>query len=90
LLADAGGHVALDVQFKIRSTWDTIMSELQTLEKNIERLSPDDLKKFRAWFAEFDARVWDAQIEADSKAGKLDALVAETLAEHATGKSREL
>ena len=90
MLADAGGHVALDVQFKIRSTWDTIMSELQTLEKNIERLSPDDLKKFRAWFAEFDARVWDAQIEADSKAGKLDALVAETLAEHATGKSREL
>lgn len=66
------------------------MSELQTLEKNIERLSPDDLKKFRAWFAEFDARVWDAQIEADSKAGKLDALVAEALAEHAGGKSREL
>lgn len=46
MLADAGGHVALDVQFKIRSTWDTIMSELQTLEKNIERLSPDDLKNF--------------------------------------------
>lgn len=52
------------------------MSELETVEKNIERLSSDDLKKFRAWFAEFDARIWDAQIEADSKAGKLDALVA--------------
>jgi hypothetical protein len=66
------------------------MSELETVEKNIERLSSDDLKKFRAWFAEFDARIWDAQIEADSKAGKLDALVAEALAEHAVGKSREL
>lgn len=54
MLADADGHVALDVQFKIRSTWDTIMSELQTLEKNIEKLSPDELKNVRAWFAEFD------------------------------------
>ncbi|MGH8521983.1 MAG: hypothetical protein ACREU9_11315, partial [Gammaproteobacteria bacterium] len=79
-----------EVQLKSRGKWDTILSELETLEKNIERLSPDDLKKFRAWFAEFDARVWDAQIEADSKVGKLDSLVAEALAEHAAGKSREV
>jgi hypothetical protein len=51
---------------------------------------PEELKKFRAWFAEFDARAWDAQIEADSKAGKLDALVAEALAEHEAGETREL
>jgi len=66
------------------------MSELEKLEEHIERLSPEELKKFRAWFAEFDARVWDAQIEADSKAGKLDALAAEALAEHKAGKTREL
>ncbi len=58
------------------------MNELEKLEEGIEQLPPDDMKKFRAWFAEFDARVWDAQIEADSKAGKLDFLVAEALIEH--------
>ena len=66
------------------------MSELEKLAEHIEKLSLEELKKFRAWFAEFDARVWDAQIEADSQAGKLDALVAEALAEHRVGKTREL
>jgi hypothetical protein len=66
------------------------MSELEKLAQRIENLSPEELKKFRTWFTEFDARVWDAQIEADAKAGKLDALTAEALAEHKAGKSREL
>jgi hypothetical protein len=66
------------------------VSELETLERYIERLSTSDLKKFRAWFAEFDARAWDTQLEADSKSGKLDALIAEARTEHAAGKSREL
>lgn len=66
------------------------MSELDKLAERIEKLSPEELKKFRAWFTEFDARLWDAQIEADSKSGKLDALAAEALAEHKAGKSREL
>jgi uncharacterized protein YfaT (DUF1175 family) len=66
------------------------VSELEQLAKHIEKLSPEDLKKFRAWFVEFDARAWDEQIEADSRAGKLDSLVAEARAEHKAGKTREL
>jgi hypothetical protein len=66
------------------------MSEFERLAGRIEKLSSEELKKFRAWFAEFDARVWDAQIEADSKAGKLDGLVAEALAEYKAGRTREL
>jgi len=66
------------------------MTELEKLEQRIQRLSPDELKRFRAWFAEFDARVWDEQIEADAKAGKLDKLVLEALSEYKTGKKREL
>jgi hypothetical protein len=34
--------------------------------------------------------VWDRQIEADSKAGKLDRLIEKSLAEHEAGKSRPL
>jgi len=66
------------------------MSELEKLEQRIQGLSAEELKRFRAWFAEFDARVWDEQIEADAKAGKLDELVSEALSEYKTGKKREL
>ena len=66
------------------------MTELEKLEQRIQRLSPDELKRFRAWFAEFDARVWDEQIEADAKAGKLDKLVSEALSEYKSRKKREL
>ncbi len=48
------------------------MSEVEQLEARIQHLSPQDLAKFRAWFFEFDARVWDQQIEADLRAGKLN------------------
>jgi hypothetical protein len=66
------------------------LSEVEQLEKRIEKLSPEDLAKFRAWFLEFDARVWDAEIEADLKAGKLKGLIAEALADYKAGKTREL
>lgn len=66
------------------------MSEVEQLEDRIQHLSPQDLAKFRAWFFEFDARVWDQQIEADLRAGKLNGLVADALAEYKAGRAREL
>jgi len=65
--------------------WRCLLSEVEQLEKQIEKLSPEDLARFRTWFLEFDARVWDAQIEADLKAGKLKGLIAEALAEYKAG-----
>lgn len=66
------------------------MSELERLEKAVEGLSPGDLARFREWFAEFDARLWDAQIERDAKAGRLDSVVAEALDDYRAGKTRDL
>jgi len=66
------------------------MSELDQLEQRIQKLSPDELAKFRAWFIEFDHLIWDRQIEADSKAGKLDGLIAEAQADYKTGNAREI
>jgi hypothetical protein len=66
------------------------MSAVEQLERQIEKLSAAELAKFRAWFFEFDARVWDAQIESDLKAGKLQGLIAEALADYKAGKVREL
>lgn len=66
------------------------MSEVEQIENRIKNLSSQELAKLRAWFAEFDAQAWDRQIEADSKAGKLDHLIEKSLAEHKAGKSRPL
>ena len=66
------------------------MSEIEQLEKTVSNLSPTDLAKFRAWFLEFDSRVWDEQIETDLKAGKLDTLIAEARTEFEQGKARPL
>jgi hypothetical protein len=66
------------------------MSEIEKIENRIQSLSAEELAKFRAWFIEFDGRVWDQQIEADVKAGKLKNLAAEALSEYKAGKTRKL
>lgn len=66
------------------------MSELKKLAERITRLTPEELRKSRAWCAEFDARAWDQQIEQESKTGKLDGMAAEAVAEYKAGKTRPL
>ena len=65
------------------------MSRISDLERQIQSLSADELASFRRWFAEFDAVAWDHQIEADIKAGKLDALGDRAREAHAAGKSSQ-
>jgi len=64
------------------------MSKVETLEREVEKLSPQELAAFRDWFANYDADAWDRQMEADVKAGKLDGLAAEALAEHMRGETK--
>jgi len=66
------------------------MSELEELEKRVRELSPQDLARFRAWFTEFDHALWDRQIEADAKSGKLARLANEALAEYEAGKAKKI
>jgi hypothetical protein len=66
------------------------MTTAEDLEKAVERLPPDELARFRAWFEAFDAGRFDAAIARDSHAGKLDALAEEALAAHRAALSREL
>lgn len=66
------------------------MGAVEKLELLIKSLSPEELAKFREWFAEFDAQAWDRQIEADAAAGKLDRLIEESMADHRTNKTRPL
>ena len=66
------------------------MSKVEALERQIEQLLPAELEQFRRWFAEFDAELWDRQIEADATAGKLDALTSRAIHAHKSGQSSEL
>lgn len=60
------------------------------IEQAIRDLRPEELAEFRQWFAEFDHALWDAQIEADAKAGRLDALARQARAAYDRGETREL
>jgi hypothetical protein len=66
------------------------MTKLEKIERDIEALGPDELSKFREWFAEFDSDNWDRQIEAYAESGKFDKLAASALAAHRAGRTKEL
>lgn len=66
------------------------MSKVENIEQEIRDLTPSELAAFRRWFLEFDAQIWDRQIEEDARAGKLDKSADEALALHRAGKSKEL
>jgi hypothetical protein len=66
------------------------MITAESVEQAVKQLSPAELAKFRRWFAQFNADAWDAQIEANAAAGKLDALAEEALAEYHSGQAREI
>lgn len=65
------------------------MTKIEEIEKAVELLSPAEMARFRAWFAAFQGRQLDERIEADVKAGRLDWLADEALAEHAQGKTQK-
>ena len=66
------------------------MTTIQALEQAVQQLPPQELAEFLRWFTRFDEAAWDAQIEADAAAGKLDAFAAEAATEYSSGKTREL
>ena len=55
---------------------------LSDIESAVAKLAPDQLAKFRDWFEAFDAARFDQKIERDAKAGKLDKLAEEALADY--------
>jgi hypothetical protein len=63
---------------------------IEDLEKAVSKLPPDQLAKFRDWFDAFDAARFDSKIEHDAKAGKLDRLAEQALADFREGRAREL
>ncbi len=63
---------------------------VKDIEQAITQLPRSEVAEFSQWFEEFQAQVWDEQIERDSKAGRFNKLIEQAKAEYAAGQCRPL
>ena len=66
------------------------MSPVEKIEAQIAKLSSKDVARLTKWLVEYDAALWDKQIEQDAKSGRLDKLAAEARADYRAGRTRPL
>lgn len=64
-----------------------ICMTLLQIQDSISSLPEADFWKLTKWMEASFSDKWDADIEADFAAGKLDNIITESLAEHKSGKS---
>jgi len=63
--------------------------KVEEIEEQIQKLSPTEFAELGEWVLAQDWKAWDAQVESDAKAGKLDKLVSEGKAEYQSGRARK-
>ena len=66
------------------------MTTVADISVAVKRLPKRELARFRKWFADYDAAVWDRQLATDVQTGKLDALVREAQRDHRAGRTKSL
>ncbi len=66
------------------------MRKVEHIEQQIRELSREEFAELRDWFLERDWSAWDAQVESDARAGKLDKLLEEAEADFKAGRAREI
>jgi hypothetical protein len=66
------------------------MNTAKEIEEAVANLPKSELKVFRSWFSEFDAKNWDAQIEQDIDSGKLNEIGEKALKDHESGETKEM
>ena len=66
------------------------MTTVQDIQAAIEKLPEGDYDRLREWLFEREEKMWDQQIEEDSRSGNLDFLLNEAKADKAVGRLRKL
>ena len=66
-----------------------MITSVEEIENAIARLSREELARFRSWYNEFEADIWDRQFEDDVNAGKLDKVAEQAINDFKTGQCRE-
>jgi len=64
--------------------------DIEELKVRVRSLPEEDFSQFRDFFYQLEEERWDRQIEADSKVGKFDKLIAKAREEFDRGRAREL
>ncbi len=67
-----------------------MINTVQEIQQAISNLSSNEFQRFREWFAEIEAEIWDEQIENDIQAGKLDQFANEAIQKFKAGQYVEL
>ncbi len=66
------------------------MSTVQEIESAIQKLEPKEIRQVADWLQEFREELWDRQIDADAKAGRLDKLMEEAKQDYLAGRCKPL
>jgi hypothetical protein len=66
------------------------MSTVQEIESAITKLKPEEIRAVGVWLDELRETMWDQQIEADAKAGRLDKLMEEAKDDFKAGRCKPL
>jgi hypothetical protein len=66
------------------------MDKLQSIQQQIESLSPEELTAFRRWFVRFDVAAWYRWFDGHVESGKLDALADQAIRDFEAGKGIKL
>jgi hypothetical protein len=66
------------------------MGAVQEIEIAIRKLKPHEIHIIADWLQEFRETLWDQEIEADAKAGRLDKLMEEAKQDYLAGRCKPL
>ena len=88
--AALGGQDLTPLRSVSRASSLVPMTTVDEISGAVKRLPKKELARFRKWFAEYDATVWDRQLESDARARKLDALIREAQRDHRAGRTKPL
>jgi hypothetical protein len=66
------------------------MTTVAEISGAVRRLPKRELARFRKWFSEYDAAVWDEQLDRDVAAGRLDKLADEAVRDLKAGRTTAL
>ena len=63
---------------------------INEIESAIAKLPPSEIAQLAEWFSEFQAQVWDRQIEQDIQSGRLRPLIEQAERDYSGGECQEL
>ena len=66
------------------------MSRVQEIETAIQKLKPQEIREVADWLQELREELWDKEIDADAKAGRLDKLMEEAKQAYLAGRCEPL